>query len=84
MFRPTGAVFEQKRLKFINVFAATEIGGSGGGATKFTRGILEHKVITSFRRVNGDGSLLRQWQQRFITAPGQYDQVHEEIVQHIG
>ena len=26
---------------------------------------------------------IRQWHQRFITAVGHYDHVHEEIVQHL-
>ncbi len=34
MFRPTGAMFEQENLKFINMFAATVVNGSGGGATR--------------------------------------------------
>ena len=60
-------------------------GGSGGrggnGVTK--RGIMEHKVITNLRCVSHDKSLFRQWHQRFITALGQYDHVHEEIAQHL-
>ena len=65
------------------MFAATGANGSGGGATKHTRGIIEHKVITNLRSAHGDKSLFRQWHQRFITALGQYDHVHEEIVQHL-
>ncbi len=74
MFRATGAMFEQENLRFINMFAAT---------TKHTREIMQHKVITNLRCVNGDKSLFRQWHQRFITAWGQYGHVHEEIVQHV-
>ena len=44
---------------------------------------MGHKVINNLRCVNGDKSLLRQWHQRFVTALGQYDQVHEEIAQHL-
>ncbi len=66
MFRATGAMFEQEHLRFINIFAATGGGGSEGGATKFTRGLMEHKVITNLRCVNGDKSLFRQWHQRFV------------------
>ena len=83
MFRATGAMFEQEHLRFTNTFAATGVNGSGGGATKYTRGIMEHKVITNLRCVNGNKSLFRHWHQRFITALGQYDHVHEEIVQDL-
>ncbi len=44
---------------------------------------MEHKVITNFRCVDGDKSLFRQLHQRFINAVGQYDQIHEEVVQHL-
>ncbi len=83
MFRATGAMFEQEHSRFINMFAADGINGSGGGATKRTRGIMEHKVATNWRCANGDKSLCQQWRRRFITALGQYDHVHEEIVQHL-
>ncbi len=46
-FRATGAMFEQEHLRFIKMFAATGGNGSGGGATKHTRGIMENKVITN-------------------------------------
>ncbi len=39
--------------------------------------------MTNLRCVSGDKSLFRQWHQTFITALGQYDQVHEAIVQHL-
>ena len=65
------------------MFAATGGNGSGGAVTKYTRGIMEHKVITNLRCVNGDQSLFRQLHQRFIAALGQYYHVHEEIAQHL-
>ncbi len=78
----TGEMFEEKHLRMINMVTAINPGGLGGkrgnGVTK--RGIMEHKVITNLWRVNVDKSLFRQWHQRFITAVGQYGQVHEEIV----
>ncbi len=46
MFRLTGAMFEQEHLRII--------------ATKYTRGTMEHKVITNVRCVNGGRSLFRQ------------------------
>ncbi len=76
-------MFEQEQLRFINMFDATGGGGSEGGATKFTRGTIENKYLTNFICVNGDMSLFRQWHQRFITALGHFDQVHEEIVRHL-
>ena len=44
---------------------------------------MERKVIVSFRIVNGDKSLFRQWHQRFITALGQVEGAHEEIIQQL-
>ena len=44
---------------------------------------MEHKVITNLRCLNGDKSLFRQWHQRFVTALGQHDQIHEEIIQRL-
>ncbi len=44
---------------------------------------MEHKVITNLRCVTGDKPLFRQLHQRFVASLGQYDQVHEEIVQHL-
>ncbi len=38
-------MFEQEHLRFINMFAATGNGGSGGVGHKFPTGIMEHKVI---------------------------------------
>ena len=46
------------------MFAAIGVTGSEGGATKHTRGIVEHKVITNLRCVNGDKSFFPQWHQR--------------------
>ncbi len=50
---------------------------------RFNKGIMQHKVINNLRCVSGDKSLFGQWHQRFVTALGQCDQVHEEIVQHL-
>ncbi len=84
MFRKTGAMLEQELLRFINMFAAIGVNLSEGRATKHTRGIMEHTVITNLRCVNGDTSLFRQWRQRFIAALGQHDDhVQGEIVQHL-
>ena len=67
----------------INLVSAINPGGSGGhGGNRFTaKGIMEHKVIMNLRMVNGDKSLFRQWHQRFITALGQVEGAHEEIIQ---
>ncbi len=82
MFRTTGAMLEQEQLRFINLFAATGNEGNARGH-RVNKGIMEHKVINNLRCVSGDKSLFRLWHQRFVTALGQYDQVHEEIVQHL-
>ena len=80
--KATGRLFEQEHMRMIIIVSAINPGGfagrGGNGVTK--RGIMEHKVITNLWRVNVDKSLFRQWHQRFITAVGQYGQVHEEIV----
>ncbi len=44
---------------------------------------MEHNVINNLRCVNGGKSSFGQRHQRFITALGLYDHVHEEIVQHL-
>ena len=82
MFRATGAMFEQEHRRYIIMFAATGNGGNGGGH-RTSKGITEHKVINNFGRVSGGKSLFRQWHQRCVNAVRQYDQVHEEIVQHL-
>ncbi len=72
-------------LSMVSAINAGGLGGSGftGGGTGFTKGIMEHKVINNLTCVSPDKSLLRQWHRSFVTALGQYDQVHEEIVQHL-
>ncbi len=40
---------------------------------------MKLKVISKLRCAK---SLFRQWHQRYVTALGQYDQVHETGVQH--
>ena len=59
----TGKMFKEEHLRMINMVTAINPGGSGGkGGNGFTkRGIVEHKVITNLRCVNGDRSLVRQW-----------------------
>ena len=79
----SGSMFQQEHLRFINMFAASGGGGKGGGGHRFEKTIMEHKVIQYLRAVNGAKSLFRQWHQRFVTALGQYEQVHKEIVLHL-
>ncbi len=43
---------------------------------------MQQKVINNLRCVNGDKSLCRHWHHTFVAALGQYDQAHEETVQH--
>ncbi len=68
MFQAPWTIFEQEHPRFFNVFVS--IGGGVAG-------------VTTLRCVNENKSLFREWHHRFVTTPGQYDQVHEEIVQHL-
>ncbi len=45
MFRAPDSMFEQGHLRFINMFAATRGGGSGGGGHRFVKSIMKHKDI---------------------------------------
>ncbi len=58
--KATGRMFDQEHLRIINMVSAINTVGSGGGgggrggggggrATKFSRGIMEHKVITNLK-----------------------------------
>ena len=44
MFMASGSMFEQEHLRFINMFAATGVGGKGGGH-RYEKTIMEDKVI---------------------------------------
>ena len=46
MFRATGATFEHYNLRFINMFTAAGSGGNGG-SHRFSKGIMQHKVINN-------------------------------------
>ncbi len=59
MFSAAGSMFEQGHLRFINMFAATGGGGSGGGSHKFAKGVMEHEVIQYLKVVNGDRSFFQ-------------------------
>ena len=79
-----GRMFEQEHLRFISMItAAGSSQGASGGGFKYTKGIMEHRVIQNLKAVTGDKSLFRQWHRRFASALGQCDQVHEEIIQHL-
>ncbi len=69
-------------MSFINMFTAAGSGGNGGGY-RDPKAIREPKVIMKYRMVNGDKSLFRQWDQRFVTALGQVEGSHDEIIQHL-
>ncbi len=62
MTKAAGRMFKQEHLRMINMATAINPGGLGGKGGKgfTTRGIVEHKVITNLRCVNGDKSLFRQ------------------------
>ncbi len=71
MFRATGTIFEQEHVRFISMVTAVGGPGAGGGGPRYTKGIMEHKVIQNLKAVNGDMSLFRQRRQKFTTALGQ-------------
>ena len=81
--KAAGRMFEQEDLRMINMVSAINPGGSGGqGGNRFTaKGSLERKVIMNLRMVNDDKFLFRQWHRMFITALGQVEGAHEEIIQ---
>ena len=69
-------------MKRVSAINAAGLPGTAG--IRFTsKGIMEHEVIMNLRMVNGDKSLFRQWHQRFVTALGQVEGSHEEIIQHL-
>ena len=74
-----GRMFEQEPLRFMAMHAASG-GSKTGGHEKYTKGVMEHRVIQNLRNVNGDKSMFRQWNQKFTTAIGQYKGVYEEMV----
>ncbi len=55
--RATGAMFEQKHLRFINLFIAVGSGGNGCGY-RHPKAVMENKVIQNLRAVSGDKSLM--------------------------
>jgi hypothetical protein len=83
MFRVFGAVFEQEHLRFINMFAATGTGGATAGNFKYTKGIMEHKIIQKLRAASGDKSLFKHWHQKFTAALGQVGGSHEKIAHRL-
>ena len=54
-----GRMFEQEHLRFIAMFSATRASGGGRGGRGFRRGVMQNKVSTNLRAVNGDRSLFR-------------------------
>ncbi len=84
MTKARGRMFEQEPLRMINMVSAINTSGLGGGGwAGFTKGAMEHKVIMNLRMVKGDKFLFRPWHQRFVTAVGQVDGAHQEIIQHL-
>ncbi len=59
--KATRNMFEQENLRMTNMVSAINTGGAGGpGGIRFTRGVMERKVITDLRCVNQDKSVFRQ------------------------
>ncbi len=80
MFRATGCMFEQERLRLISMITAVGSGGTGGGSSKYPRSIMENRVIKNVRAVSEDNPLFMQWRQKFTRALGQDGGTYEEIV----
>ncbi len=80
--KASGRMLEQEHLRMISMVSAINSRSSGGsgGNSFIAKRIMEHKVIMNLRMVNGDTSLFRQWHQRIITALGQVELAHEEII----
>ena len=85
MFMSTGSMFVQEALRTEAAISRSRASGyGGGGGDKWTtKGIMEHRVMTNLKAVNGDKGLFRQWHQKFTTALGQYNPRYEEIVHYM-
>ena len=84
MFMSTGAMFVQENLRTSAAISNSGAGGHGGsGEYRHPKGIMEHRVMTNLKAVNGDKGLFRQWHQKFTTALGQYNARYEEIVHYM-
>ena len=83
LFHIIGKTMEQEPLRFMSMFAASGAGGTGNAQRRFTKSIMEYKVIQNLRAVNGDKSMFRQWRQKLTTALGQVVASHEEIVHRL-
>ena len=77
-----GRLFEQENLRMMPLMFAGVSGSNYKGGFK-DRGVMEYKVITNLKAVNGDKSWFRQWHLKFVTALGQVRSEYEEIVQRM-
>ncbi len=75
----TGGIFEDGHLRMTNMVTSIHPGGGDGG-NRFTKGIMEHKVMQNLRAVSGGKGLFRQWHQKFTIVLGQVKTEYEEIV----
>ncbi len=78
----TGKMFEEERMRMINMVTSVHLGGLGGGS-RYPEGIMEDEVIQGLRAVNRDKGLFRQWHQKFTTVLGQVRMEYEEIVHRL-
>ena len=72
MFLSTGSMFVQETLRTEAAISRIRTRGYGGGGERpwIPKGIMEHRVMTNLKAVNGDKGLYRQWHQKFTTALG--------------
>ena len=62
------------------VHVAAAGGGRAPGITGRERGVMEYKVVTNLKPVNGDKTWFRQWHLKFTTALGQAKYDYEWMV----
>ena len=82
MFLSTGSMFVQETLCTEAAISRRTASGYGVGGERpwVPKGIMEHRVMTNLKAVNGDKGLSRQWHQKSTTALGQYNPRYEEMV----
>ena len=85
MFISRGSMFVQEALRTEAAISRSRASGYGvGGGDKWIqKGIMEHRVMTNLKAVNGEKGFFRQWHQKFTTALGQYNPRYEEIVHYM-
>ena len=80
-----GGMFKEETMR-----TAVQIAAAGGGraigvtgAKWSTKGIMEYKVITNMKPMNGDETWFRQWHMKFTTALGQVKREYQWLVNNM-